>query len=338
MATIRKIEGKRGVRYRAVVRKTGRPETSQTFRTKKLAEAWARAQEQAVDEGRALPNAIARRMTLRAVIDAHMARDRDSRDPTKVSRLGWWADELGDRKLADIGRAAIAESMDKLADGGRAPATVNRYLASLSAALRDAVEREWIAENPARKVRRPREDNARHRYLSDEERPALLAACQAPESPDWLYPFVVTALGTGARKGELLALRWADVDLERGRALLVTTKTGKPRMLVLLPPVVAALRAWGKVRRLGEERVFPIGEFKLYDFWKPACDRAGIEGLWFHDLRHSCASYMAQAGANLPTIMTALGHTTLAATQRYQHLLVDHVADAMADALAGKLS
>lgn len=344
MASIRKYQGKRGLRYQATVRRAGHPAVTKSFSTKKLAESWARTQEQAIEEGSALLNAAARRKTLGDLIDLHLKRA-SGKDPSKAERLEWWRAKLGKRKLVDITKGVISEALDDLgskpsARTGKplAPSTVNRYLTELSAALREAVNREWLRDNPARRVSRRHEDNARHRYLRDEERPALLAACQDDEAPRWLHPLVLLALSTGARRGELLGLRWQDVDLERGRAHVANTKSGRPRMLVLLKPVVAALTEWGRVRKLNDDRVIPIGRYDLDKPWRAACQRAGLkEHLRWHDLRHSAASYLAQNGATLAVIMQTLGHTSLAATQRYQHLLVDHVEDALSKAMEGKL-
>jgi len=98
----------------------------------------------------------------------------------------------------------------------RATSTVNSYLGALSHAFSVAVrEWGWLDDSPMRKVTRPRVSRGRVRFLSDQERHQLLEACQASRNP-YLHTVVVLALATGARRGELLSLRWPDVDLERG--------------------------------------------------------------------------------------------------------------------------
>ena len=117
--------------------------------------------------------------------------------------------------------ALLAECRDRLAQG-RAPATVNGYLAALSHAFTVAVvEWEWLESSPTRRVRRPREPDRRVRFLSEEERRRLMAACQA-SSNRFLTPVVVLALSTGARKQEILGLTWADVDPGRARISFAT--------------------------------------------------------------------------------------------------------------------
>ena len=135
-------------------------------------------------------------------------------------------------------------------------------------------------------------------------------------------------------------LTWGDVDLERGVAYLGRTKNDEPRVLALLPPVVAALKDWRaaqKVRSLSDDRVFAVGYFALDKPFAAALKRAKVENFRWHDLRHSCASYLAQAGVPQRTIMEAMGHKSLAAAQRYMHLSTEHVKAALDKAMEGKL-
>jgi integrase len=197
-----------------------------------------------------------------------------------------------------------------------------------------------LVENPVKRIKRTSEDGGRERWLRAEEREALLASVQHPDAPDWLYPLIVMALGTGARRGELFGLAWADVELDRGVAYLSRTKNDKPRVLSLLAPVVAVLRDWkarAKIRRIGKDHVFSAGYYTLDKPWHEALARAEIENFRFHDLRHSCASYLAQAGVPQRTIMEAMGHKSLAASQRYMHLDTEHVTAALGASMAGKL-
>ena len=107
---------------------------------------------------------------------------------------------------------------------GHANATVNRYFAVLSHAFTVAInEWQWSNDNPARRIRKSRESQGRTRYLSEDERKALLEACQKSRNP-YLYTVVVLAITTGARRGELLSLRWSDVGLKRGTADLSDAK------------------------------------------------------------------------------------------------------------------
>jgi integrase len=165
------------------------------------------------------------------------------------------------------------------------------------------------------------------RYLSPEERGRLLLACQR-SSESRLYPLVVVALGTGGRQGELLDLRWGEVDLARGQAV-VDGKNGERRALALIGPTAAALRDLARVRRLGTDLVFAsfrgVAAFPR-KAWERALADSKVQDFHFHDLRHTFASYLAMSGASLPELAAALGHKTLAMVQRYAHLAPAHTA------------
>src|SRR5262249_7524331 len=151
--------------------------------------------------------------------------------------------------------------------------------------------------HPCRSVERRTEHNERTRFLSDEERSRLLEACRASAWPK-LYLLVLAALTTGARKGELVGLRWADVDLDRAEALVGRTKDGDPRVLPLVPAVVEELK---RFRAGSTVLVFesPRTRGRVFDFgprFTEALALARVKGATFHTLRHSCASALARSG------------------------------------------
>jgi len=165
--------------------------------------------------------------------------------------------------------------------------------------------------------------------LSEDERGALLEACIKSASPD-LHMIVVLALSTGARRGEIEALRWKQIDLARGTAVLHDTKNGESRVLHLAGPALQQLTARAKVRRIDTDLVFPRSDGKepiiVEAHWRKAREAAGLEDFRFHDLRHSAASYLAMNGATLAEIAAVLGHKTLAMVKRYAHLSDQHTA------------
>jgi integrase len=224
----------------------------------------------------------------------------------------------------------------------RTPATVNRYLAALSHVFTYAVkELNWMDENPLAKVSKEKEPSGRTRFLSEAERDAFLDACQASTSPD-LYPAVVLALSTGARRQEIIGLRWREVDLKRGRVTLPDTRTknSEPRVLPLTHHALALLQERVKVRRIDTDLIFPARDryrrlraataplppVDLRTPFETALKRAGITGFRWHDLRHTAASYLAMNGATLAEIAEILGHKTLAMVKRYSHLSEAHTA------------
>ena len=133
------------------------------------------------------------------------------------------------------------------------------------------------------------------------------------------------ALTTGARRGELLGLLWRDVDLNRANAFVHSSKNGEPRVLPLVPAVVTELKRFqGKPDDLvfGSARK-PGKAMDISSHWRSALQQAKIEQFRFHDLRHSCASTLAQNGASLLEIADVLGHRTMTMVRRYSHLSVD---------------
>ena len=332
MAYFRKRVGKRGTSWQAIVRKGGHRPQSQSFRTKGEAKAWAIAIEGAINQGKHLPSREAKRRTVRDLLERY----KETEIPKKkdqvntLRQVNFWIAELGDIRLLHLSRAAIVEIRDKLAKD-KAPATVNRYLAALSHACTMAErEWEWMESNPLRKVSRLSESAGRVRYLSDDERKRLLEAVKDGQHPH-LYAIVLIALTSGARRGEILGLRWKDVDLVSKRAVLHDTKNKERRTLTLVPQVVNELKKLQKVRRIDDDLIFvdsDTGKHRYFYFekdWRLARDKAELDNFRFHDLRHSCASYLAMNGATTAEIAAVLGHKTLAMVKRYSHLSDEHV-------------
>lgn len=341
MATIQKLERAKGPKYRVMIRRQGYRPVSKIFGKKKDAEEWARKIEGELEQVNDLPTGEARRHTLADAIDGFML-EYAGRDVALPGRLAWWRSQYGELRLAAFTQAKVQEGARKLSGSrtrnapgepeqktkGRTPATLNRHLAAVSSVMEWAIAEKWITRNPTRGIRRTKESTGVVRWLRDEEREALLAAADASE---WshLGLLVRMALSTGARLGELMNLRWRDIDLNRGLAHLTETKSGRARALPLIAPVKAAL---GKLPRpidgglLFRDHRDPSRPFPMRRHWEAARTAAGLPDFRFHDLRHSCASYLAQNGATLLEIADVLGHETLAMVKRYAHLTTDHKA------------
>jgi integrase len=329
-------------RFRVRVRLKGYPEETASFHRLTDAKLWAQRIEAAIREGRHFPRAEARRKTLSDLLDRYAAEilaTRQKGGQKLTSLLGRWREALGRRLLADVTPARIAEVRDALAREQslrmqvRSPATVNRHLAALSHAFTVAVnEWGWLDSNPVRKVRRLGEPRGRVRSLSDSERERLFAACRQSRDRR-LFPLVLLAVSTGARQGELLRLRWTDVDLERGLAVLHETKNGDRRALPLTGPALQELREMARLRYLATDLVF-AGPQHVARFpqkhWEKALKVAELSDLRFHDLRHTAASYLAMSGATLAEIAEVLGHKTLAMVKRYSHLTESHTRSVVA--------
>jgi len=334
MATIRK----RGNRWQAVVRRGGQRPTYKSFRTKQEAQQWATAVEDAINKDEYLPSPESKRRTVREMLERYRETEVPKQaDERNVNRyLDFWIEELGSKKIAAVSRAAIIEIRDGMLSE-RSPATVNRYLATLRHAFNLATtDWEWANRNPCERVNLA-EPSGRVRHLTDDEIKRLLKATAESRHPH-LHTVVLIALTTGARRGEILGVRWPDVDLSSGRVILHKTKNSDRRSLALVPQVVAELKALQKVRRIDDDRVFPSvnqGTSREYpsleSAWREALALAEIADFRFHDLRHTFASRMAMDGRTLQEIAAALGHKTLAMVQRYAHLTDSHVHTAMTD-------
>ncbi|HVT14674.1 MAG TPA: site-specific integrase [Thermoanaerobaculia bacterium] len=328
----RRTTRKGETRYLVQVRLKGYPPAVATFSSRADARDWARQTEGALKSGRYSVAVAERRHTLAEAIGRYC---RDVKPHRKrVPYLAWWKGKLGAELLADLSPRLIAQWRDRLAErggprGGTTPATCNRYLAALSHVFTIA-EKEWawMESNPCRKVRRLTEPRGRVVYLSDEELGRLLESSRASRERR-LYPLVVLAIGTGARQAELMGLRWSDVDLGRGSAILHHTKNGERRSLALTGLALDVVRGLAETRPAGREYLFASRrggvEFPR-DAWGEAVEAAGLEDFRFHDLRHCCASYLAMSGATAPEIAAVLGHKTLAMVKRYAHLAEQHTA------------
>ncbi len=243
--------------------------------------------------------------------------------------------KVGSYLLADVTPALIVQYRDELASGEtyrgtqRSPATVVRYMAALSHAFTIAVnEWQWLEDSPMRKVKKPKESRGRVRFLDDDERARLLAACKE-SSNEWLYMCVILALSSGMRQGELMGLKWSDVYLNDGYLILHETKNGERRRVPLAGVALALLKEHSKVRRLDTKLLFPgKNPDKPIDLRKPfetVMKSADITDFHWHDLRHCTASYLAMNGASLAEIAEVLGHKTLSMVKRYAHLSDGHV-------------
>lgn len=339
MATIETRTSTTGTTYRVKVRLKGYPTQTATFKRLTDARKWAQQTESAIQEGRHFKTSEAKKHTLASAIDRYI-RDVLPTKPKSIHaqtiHLNWWKNEIGAYVLADITPAVISAFRDKLGSQEtsrktlRSPATVNRYLAALSHLFTTAYkEWGWINDNPFRKISKKKESRGRVRFLSDEEREILLKECKKSKS-NCLYLIVVLALSTGSRKGEILNLKWNDVDLNRRVITLHETKNGEIRVLPLVSHAFELMKQHAQIRHLNCNFVFPSKDFtKPVDIRTPfenAVERAGISDFRFHDLRHCCASYLAMNGASLAEIAEVLGHKTLQMVKRYSHLSEAHTA------------
>ncbi len=168
-----------------------------------------------------------------------------------------------------------------------------------------------------------KESSGRDRILNDVEISLLLDACKQSKS-SLLYPIVLLALTTGARRGEILKLEWRHVDLEKGIAFLTETKNGRPRNIALSDSVITELKTLYSLRNPAKPLVFAsktaFGQIDIKKGWMQAVERAGLIDYHFHDLRHQFATFAAGQGASNVELASAMGHRTLSMLLRYSNL------------------
>ena len=263
------------------------------------------------------------------------------RDLCLTPRVDFWSDALGHVPIATLSDEDIEAAIDRLAERGKldnkgqrtgkplGPGTINRYRAALGSVLKYAkrnrrgfgIPRDW--RSPLVDIPAEKEPAGRLEYLTAEEVGKLIAvARKAYWKP--LPCLILTAFTTGLRRGNLIEMRWRDVDLEAGTITCARTKSGKSHVAVMTPQLVAEFKRIGPKKP--EQLVFEAakGNGRPHDFrhaYAKALRDAGLPDVCFHALRHSCASHLAKAGANLVQIADTLCHSNLQTTRRYSHLM-----------------
>ncbi len=362
MATIEKRERKGSTVYMVDIRIAGFPRQKKTFQRLTDAKIWAAKTETAIRNGE-IKNVVltAKRKALSDVITRYEKEILPTLAKTTQraaqTYLSYWQRELGTHALSYITPDLIEERMEKLASApdGRAkpkvqdgktipPApkpksrkTLKHYRDTLAVLFKHAHTWGWIGSNPldgVNKITGIRDQ--RDRYLDASERKGLLQACRDSDNHQ-LYPIVIFALSTGARKGEILGLTLRDVDMVRGMAVLRDTKNGDTRSVPIVGHLHELLKEhiqWvndsydeslpdADVRWLFPRRDL-LAAIDIRRAWENALDASGVKDFRFHDLRHSTASYLAMQGAGLLEIADMLGHRTLQMVKRYAHLSSDH--------------
>lgn len=225
-------------------------------------------------------------------------------------------DYIEGRPLTEIHTVCREIRLDLHAKG-RAPATIVRKLAILRAVANKAYkEWEWLDEPLGQRISMPKVQNERHVYLEPAQVRELVEACPNPD----VGKMILVAAYTGLRKGELVRVNEGEAVCRDGLLMLdAKTKTGKPRVI----PVPA------EVEEIVGEMPLPVSVPMLRLHWLKATKACGTEGVRWHDLRHTYASWLVQAKVPLRTVQELMGHTTMAMTQRYSHLADEHLREAV---------
>ncbi|MGE3335408.1 MAG: site-specific integrase [Rhodospirillaceae bacterium] len=325
--------------------------TTKTFESAALAAKWLAAIETDVARGQYLDQTQAQRQTLGAIIEQYqtdcLGEDSEKRgaDKEKNHLKIVLEDEVCKVKMADLTSSDLAKFRDRMKKFKYAPATIVRRLNLVQTVIEHA-RREWkvnLPGNPMQMVKRPagadrkrdrvflnlKADDTRRvkgqRVKSEEE--LLLAACEASYH-ELLAPIVRFAILTAMRQGEIVGLRWKDIDLEKATAVVrgalgTVTKNNEIREVPLLPAAVQLLKDME-----GEHtgRVFVIDQNPLKMAFRRATKKAEIEDLTFHDLRHIATSRLAKIYKNPLDLKRVTGHKDLKSLDRYYHTTAEELA------------
>jgi len=226
---------------------------------------------------------------------------------------GYYLNEITPRKIEEYRAKRLKEVT---------PARVNRLVATLKCMFNKAkMWGRFSGDNPVTKIKMLRENNERTRFLEKEEIVKLFACCDRE-----LLPIVIVALNTGMRLGEILGLKWQDVDMQRSMIYLYNTKNGEKREIPANSKVMVALL---RIKRHPKsEYIFCLKSGRprkhVTKLFFTALKKSGITNFHFHDLRHTFASHLVMSGVDLNTVRELLGHKSMKMTLRYSHLSPDH--------------
>jgi integrase len=340
MATISERKNKEGqlIGWQVRVRRRGHPIQVKTFERKTDADRWARRVEREMDDGMFVNQAMAHQTTLADLIDMYIKEVTPGHKGAVQERIR--LEQLKRFRLSQYAAATVKnkdfadwrnERLEEVSAG-----TVIREL-NLWHAIIEHGRKEWginLPENPVHLVKRPKADPARERRLEPTdgegmtEEHWLLAACDADKDP-WMGAIVRLAIETGMRQGEILGLKWDDLDkrkpvvyVRRGgqsdEAVRQGTKNGDTVRAVLLSS--RAVNILKDLPRSLGGLVFPIDQNAFKMRFRRCVDRAGLGGLRFHDLRHEATSRFFEQGLDMMEVASITGHKTLAMLKRYTHL------------------
>lgn len=248
---------------------------------------------------------------------------------------------LGDRAMGSVIPPDIARVVESMRSRDYAAGTINRVLVLLrygyTLALRWHID--GVDSNPAKELKNLKEDNKIERYLTPEQTTQLLAAVRHSQNP-LLSGIVAFLLFTGARKREALDAKWQDVDWRQKLWRIPKTKSGKVRHVPLSAGALKLLQGLKDKADPAIEHIFAnprtgLPFVSIFYSWDTARTEAGLPDLRIHDLRHSFASFLVNAGRSLYEVQELLGHADIRTTSRYAHLSRERLREAVEVVVVG---
>jgi integrase len=314
MATIRK----RGDKWQVQIRRTGSRAVSKSFHIRKDAGAWARQMEVQADRSElpSDPKAL-QRVTLGELIQRYS-------DTVSVSKRTGWKERIMLRamsrhpiclkRLSELRTEDFARYRDERLQVIKA-SSLRRELTPIRN-LFEVARHEWglpLRENPLANLSLDARDDKRERRLRPGELERLLQAANSSRNR-YLGPIIRLAVETGMRRGEILAIRRSDIDVDRRCLLIPQTKNGHSRTIPLTTSTTALLEPFRS-----EDRLFPLTANAFRLAWERLRRRAGLVDLHFHDLRHEAISLFFEQGLTAPEVALISGHRDMRMLFRYTH-------------------
>lgn len=328
------IEQRGPYQWRAKVRRRGYPVQSETFDYKADAEAWARDIEGQMDKSVFVDRSLAERETFKDIIERYLKtvtpkhKGHES-EKMRIDKFMRDESELCQYAMANLRTEHFEDYRDRRLEIVK-PSTVQRELNLLHSIIEHNRRRLALLENPVSNVKRPRVRNERFARLEEGDEERLLASLDNSRNK-FTKPAVILALETAMRRGELLELKWDDVDLAKRTATLHDTKNGDERIVPLSTRAVDILKALKAKRKKDnvitlEKRVFPISVQSLKCSWERARKRADLEHFNFHDLRHEAISRLFERGWDAIKVAHISGHRSMQCLKRYANFRAEDLA------------
>ena len=316
MATFRK----RNSKWEAQVRIKGHKNVSKSFILKEHAIKWAKDTEIKIERGIYIDYKDLQSLQFKELIKRYLLEIsplKKSYLKEKYNLIKLLKDPIADLSMTALTPFKLNEFRNRRKREISLP-TINREISLISSIITKAQEL-WdikLIYNPARNIKRFKENKSRDRRLNDIEINRLEKACKE-SSCIWLYFLFIFALETGMRRGELLKLKVDDIDTTKRMIALADTKNGTNRTV----PISSKLLREINVMPVNFNKLlFPLSVSSFRFYWKQALKKANLSNFRFHDLRHEAISRFFEKGLSIPEVALISGHKDVRMLFRYTHL------------------
>lgn len=324
MATIRKRDSK----WHVQVRRSGQSQT-RSFTHKADAEAWGRKTERDIDTDDLSNSDRLSRIFLRELLERYSSEVLPKKRSGVIEQFfvdRFLRHSIAALPLSRLSSTHVSQYRDErlqVVSGS----TVHRELGVLRHVF-EVARKDWgipLKSNPVHGITMPSVGRPRERRVSEAELTSMHRACSHP----LLWQVITMALETGMRRGEIVRMRWEDIDWEVGTLHIPVTKNGHPRTIPLTGRALEVLRELHDTERPDDTAVFPMTGNAVRLAWVRLKEKAGVVDLRFHDLRHEAVSRFFEMGLSIPEVALISGHRDPRMLFRYTHLKAENVAEKM---------